>query len=167
MVDAARHERTAHQLRMLSESLDSGRLGPVRRLVNSLSAAEIGNLLESLPPAKRVVVWGLVDPEADGEVLTIIRPAKGLLGGMRALPSCDWRDGNAAPPFPAPWRDLGAVTHGFTHFELSLAVRGVRLPAKPALAGDWLSVALLGSAGLPTLFEKAAVLARARMDEVA
>jgi magnesium transporter len=55
MVDAARHERTAHQLRMLSESLDSGRLGPVRRLVNSLSAAEIGNLLESLPPAKRDV----------------------------------------------------------------------------------------------------------------
>ena len=61
MVDAARHERTAHQLRMLSESLDSGRLGPVRRLVNSLSAAEIGNLLESLPPSKRNIVWGLVD----------------------------------------------------------------------------------------------------------
>lgn len=58
MADAARHERTTHQLRMLSESLDSGRLGPVRRLVNTLSAAEIGNLLESLPPAKRDVVWG-------------------------------------------------------------------------------------------------------------
>src|SRR3546814_18111066 len=31
--------------------------------------AEIGNLLESLPPAKRQVVWGLVDAEDDGEVL--------------------------------------------------------------------------------------------------
>ena len=69
MADAARHERTAHQLRMLSESLDSGRYGPVRRLVNTLSPAEIGNLLESLPSAKRDVVWGLVDPEDDGEVL--------------------------------------------------------------------------------------------------
>jgi hypothetical protein len=34
-----------------------------------LSPAEIGNLLESLPPGKREVVWGLVDAEDDGEVL--------------------------------------------------------------------------------------------------
>ncbi|MFN8901912.1 MAG: magnesium transporter MgtE N-terminal domain-containing protein, partial [Lysobacteraceae bacterium] len=86
MADAARHERTAHQLRMLSESLDSGRLGPVRRLVNSLSAAEIGNLLESLPPAKRDVVWGLVDPEDDGEVQLHVddEVREGLIAAMDA-----------------------------------------------------------------------------------
>jgi A/G-specific adenine glycosylase len=115
-------------------------------------------------PLRHGTAWWI---EADGEVLTVIRPAKGLLGGMRALPSCDWRGGDAVPPTPAGWRDLGAVSHGFTHFELTLAVRGVRLPAKPALAGEWLPVAQLMSGGLPTLFEKAAVLARARMDEVA
>ena len=69
MAEALRHDKTARQLRLLSDALDSGRLGPVRRLVNTLSPAEIGNLLESLPPAKRSVVWGLVDPEDDGEVL--------------------------------------------------------------------------------------------------
>ena len=69
MAEAVRHDKTARQLRMLSDALDSGRLGPVRRLVNTLSPAEIGNLLESLPPGKRGVVWGLVDPEDDGEVL--------------------------------------------------------------------------------------------------
>ena len=69
MADAIRHDKTARQLRLLSDALDSGRLGPVRRLVNTLSPAEIGNLLESLPPGKRVVVWGLVDAEDDGEVL--------------------------------------------------------------------------------------------------
>ncbi len=69
MVEAVRHDKTARQLRMLSDALDSGRLGPVRRLVNTLNPAEIGNLLESLPPGKREVVWGLVDPEDDGEVL--------------------------------------------------------------------------------------------------
>ncbi|MFC4727811.1 magnesium transporter [Coralloluteibacterium thermophilus] len=69
MADTARHIRAAHQLRILSDALDSGRLGPVRRLVNTLSPAEIGNLLESLPPTRRNVVWGLVDPEDDGEVL--------------------------------------------------------------------------------------------------
>ncbi len=69
MAEAVRHDKTARQLRLLSDALDSGRLGPVKRLVNTLSPAEIGNLLESLPPGKRVVVWGLVDAEDDGEVL--------------------------------------------------------------------------------------------------
>ena len=69
MAEPLHHDKTARQLRLLSDALDSGRLGPVRRLVNTLSPAEIGNLLESLPPSKRVVVWGLVDPEDDGEVL--------------------------------------------------------------------------------------------------
>ena len=69
MADANRHDKTARQLRLLSDALDSGRLGPVRRLVNTLSPAEIANLLESLPTSKRSVVWGLVDPEDDGEVL--------------------------------------------------------------------------------------------------
>ena len=69
MAEAVRHDKTARQLRLLSDALDSGRLGPVRRLVNTLSPAEIGNLLESLPPDRRMVVWGLVDPEDDGEVL--------------------------------------------------------------------------------------------------
>ncbi len=69
MAEAIRHDKTARQLRLLSDALDSGRLGPVRRLVNTLSPAEIGNLLESLPPGKRSVVWGLVDAEDDGEVL--------------------------------------------------------------------------------------------------
>ena len=69
MAEAVRHDKTARQLRLLSDALDTGRLGPVRRLVNTLSPAEIGNLLESLPPAKRGIVWGLVDPEDDGEVL--------------------------------------------------------------------------------------------------
>lgn len=69
MAEAVRHDKTARQLRLLSDALDSGRLGPVRRLVNTLAPAEIGNLLESLPPGKREIVWGLVDPEDDGEVL--------------------------------------------------------------------------------------------------
>ncbi len=69
MAEAIRHDKTARQLRLLSDALDTGRLGPVRRLVNTLSPAEIGNLLESLPPTKRGIVWGLVDPEDDGEVL--------------------------------------------------------------------------------------------------
>ena len=68
MAEAVRHDKTARRC-ACSDALDSGRLGPVRRLVNTLAPAEIGNLLESLPPDKRMVVWGLVDPDDDGEVL--------------------------------------------------------------------------------------------------
>ncbi|HSR65733.1 MAG TPA: magnesium transporter [Xanthomonadaceae bacterium] len=84
MAEAVRHDKTARQLRLLSDALDSGRLGPVRRLVNSLAPAEIGNLLESLPPAQRTVVWGLVDPEDDGEVLLHVgdEVREGLLADM-------------------------------------------------------------------------------------
>ncbi len=84
MADPSRHNPAARQLKLLSEALDSGRLGPVRRLVNTLSPAEIGNLLESLPPAKRQVVWGLVDPEDDGEVLVYVGEdvREGLLADM-------------------------------------------------------------------------------------
>ena len=98
-----------------------------------------------------------------------MRPAKGLLGGMRALPSSDWRtaaawgDDSPAPPITADWLPLGAVTHGFTHFELVLSVAAVRLPARPALAGDWVNVEEVLVAGLPTLFQKAATLARAQL----
>lgn len=84
MAEAVRHDKTARQLRLLSDALDSGRLGPVRRLVNTLSPAEIGNLLESLPPAKRTVVWGLVDAEDDGEVLVHVgdEVREGLIADM-------------------------------------------------------------------------------------
>jgi len=69
MADTSRYDSAARQLKLLSQALDAGRLGPVRRLVNALTPAEIGNLLESLPHEKRLMVWGLVDAEDDGEVL--------------------------------------------------------------------------------------------------
>jgi len=62
-------EKTARQLERLSEALDSGVQSQVKQLINSLNGAEIGALLESLPQAKRQVVWELVDTDLDGEVL--------------------------------------------------------------------------------------------------
>jgi len=69
MVDVIHEEKTARQLDRLSEALDSGVKYRVTRLISGLSAAEIGDLLESLPLAKRLAVWDLVDPELDGDVL--------------------------------------------------------------------------------------------------
>ena len=107
-------------------------------------------------PTRRGTAWWI---EVDNHVLTVQRPAKGLLGSMRALPSCDWRGGNAEPPLEGNWQLIGAVRHGFTHFELELQVAALWLPARPAVAGgDWVKLADIASAGLPTLFAKAAAL---------
>lgn len=69
MVEQVHEEKTATQLDTLSAALDSGVKQAVNRLLSGLSAAEIGDLLESLPLARRRVVWDLVDPQQDGEVL--------------------------------------------------------------------------------------------------
>ena len=99
--------------------------------------------------------------EADGKVLLVRRPDKGLLGGMRALPTGPWADarpGMEGAPLAADWRMLNeSVEHGFTHFglELALAMAEVEAHAAPANA-VWWPVADLDSAGLPTVFAKAA-----------
>jgi A/G-specific adenine glycosylase len=113
-------------------------------------------------PTRHGTAWWI---EADGKVLTLVRPARGLLGGMRALPTCDWAGPGAAPPpelaFPGDWQPLGMVRHGFTHFELELAVMGLRLTqAVDVPGGLWLAPNEI--AGLPTLFAKAAQLALAQ-----
>ncbi|GGE01343.1 A/G-specific adenine glycosylase [Polymorphobacter glacialis] len=127
-------------------------------------------------PTRRGTAWWI---EAQGQILTIVRPAKGLLGGMRALPSSDWHDTEPAPapPLPGNWQNLGAISHGFTHFELILSVHALSLPQKPQLAradlsgalleAAWVNVEDIPGAGLPTLFKKAAVLARAHLPEAA
>jgi A/G-specific adenine glycosylase len=113
-----------------------------------------------LPKPERLGrVWWI---EAEGHVALIRRPAKGLLGGMRALPSCDWAGDDAPPPFTGDWQALGAVTHVFTHFRLTLQILGLRLPKQPTLVfeADWWPIDRLHEAGLPTLFTKAAMAAR-------
>jgi magnesium transporter len=69
MAEQAPADKTARRLDHLSEALDSGVKYRVSRLISGLSAAEIGDLLESLPLAKRLAVWDLVNPELDGDVL--------------------------------------------------------------------------------------------------
>ena len=69
MAEAAEKPSTQNRLDTLSEALASGAAGKVRRLVNNLHPAEIGDLLESLPQEPRVILWELVDAEERGEVL--------------------------------------------------------------------------------------------------
>lgn len=77
---------TVSRLESIREALDTGTLRSIRRMMHSLHPAEIARLLESLRPAEREVVWELVDPEDDGEVLLHVNDEvrMGLIRGMDA-----------------------------------------------------------------------------------
>jgi A/G-specific adenine glycosylase len=102
--------------------------------------------------------------ELDRQVWLVRRPAKGMLGGMRALPDDGWSaraDGSGEAPRGGQWRAGGVVRHGFTHFDLELGLAVYAGDAFGELVeGEWWPVDEIESAGLPTLFAKAARLAR-------
>jgi len=104
--------------------------------------------------------------ERDGQVWLVRRPAKGMLGGMRALPDDGWSaraDGSGDAPLRGSWRAGGVVRHGFTHFdlELGLAIYAGSSWGELAGQGEWWPVSEIEAAGLPTLFAKATQLALA------
>ena len=103
--------------------------------------------------------------ERDGAVWLVQRPAKGMLGGMRALPDDGWSaqaDGSAAAPLDGDWENLGAVKHVFTHASLTLEVMRYRGEEAPPGEGEFWPLEQIEEAGLPTLFAKAAQLALAQ-----
>nr|WP_286207603.1 A/G-specific adenine glycosylase [Hephaestia sp. MAHUQ-44] len=97
--------------------------------------------------------------ERGGEVLLVRRAPKGLLGGMRALPTGPWEDapaGLAGAPAVAAWEVRNAtITHVFTHFRLTCTL-AVAQNGAHAIAGEWWPIDRVDEAGLPTLFLKAA-----------
>jgi len=57
------------RLAQLTEALESGRMRRLKPMLHSLHPAEIALLLESIPRAKRELVWRLVPDEDHGETL--------------------------------------------------------------------------------------------------
>jgi magnesium transporter len=66
-MDAIDH--TQGNLQLLRSQLDSGRLRTAGLMINSLHPGEIGRLLESLPHRDRALLWEMVDPDVEGDVL--------------------------------------------------------------------------------------------------
>ena len=106
-------------------------------------------------PHRHGIAWWI---ERDGAVWLVRRPAKGMLGGMAALPGPEWSDEPATVP------SLTTVGHGFTHFALDLHVVA---RAEPAGEGWWQPLDQLAQAGLPTLYRKAVEAMLDRRDALA
>ncbi len=96
----------------------------------------------------------------DGAVLLRTRADAGLLGGMTEVPNSTWGESDGTvmdAPFPADWREAGAVVHVFTHFRLELTVYCARVGAKAKVpVGFWWSApASLPGEALPSVMKKA------------
>lgn len=111
-------------------------------------------------PRRSGRVWWL--ERGDGSVWLVRRPEKGMLGGMRSLPSSDWHQRTrfqepGVPPLSGAWLPLNrAVEHMFTHFALQLTVERLRVDNDviPPGEGEWWPRDRLRDAGLPSLFVK-------------
>jgi A/G-specific adenine glycosylase len=111
-------------------------------------------------PHRQGIAFALLRKDA---VFLIRRPPRGLLGAMPALPSTPWREEGwdlgealAHAPSQAHWRPLGDVAHVFTHFSLTLSVWTAS--GDTSIEGAWTPIETLPSAGLPSVFAKAAAL---------
>ena len=106
-------------------------------------------------PHRHGLAWWI---ERDGAVWLIRREAKGMLGGMAALPGPKWND--EPPEVPT----ILTITHGFTHFTLDLHITTC---AESLGQGWWQPIDRLDEAGLPTLYAKAAHAMLARKQSLA
>jgi A/G-specific adenine glycosylase len=100
-------------------------LCPVRRACRAAKAGAAERLPLKSPKPDRPRRYGAAYVLTRGALVALVRrPPKGLLGGMLALPTSDWRDRpwSDAEMRAAPWRPAGEIEHVFTHFALTLRV---------------------------------------------
>jgi A/G-specific adenine glycosylase len=86
--------------------------------------------------------------ERDGAVWLVRRPARGMLGGMAALPGPEWSN----DPLPLDGAPLAELRHVFTHFALNLTVVA---GSEAEGEGWWHPLDRIAEAGLPTLYRRA------------
>jgi len=101
----------------------------------------------AIRPQRYGTAWWV---ERRGSVWLVRRQAKGLLGGMPALPGTDW---TSQPT--ASGDAVGTVRHVFTHLALDLSIER---RTEPVGEGWWHPLEKLDEAGLPTLYRRAAAL---------
>ena len=107
-------------------------------------------------PRRRGVAFWI---ERSSNIWLVRRPAKGLLGGMVALPGNEWSEQT-----PEPTGSIAIVRHVFTHFSLDLHIVPCSVPVEK---GWWQPLAGLDQAGLPTLYRKAVLAALGSRDRLA
>ena len=112
----------------------------------------------------------IVIARRDGAVLVRQRPLQGLFGGLPEFPSTPWVEGflpegpvdlpEDLRAFAGPFRFLGRVEHGLTHFHLTLHAYRVSPDRPDAQDAEWVAADKLDAVGFPTLMRKVLELHR-------
>ena len=112
-------------------------------------AADLPKKIKKSPKPQRFgyVYW---IENKDNQIFLVQRPDKGLLGGMLALPSTEWREDLTDPHLIEAAETKHFVTHVFTHFKLKLMIKVASSPE--GLDGNWVDKSEVS--GLPTVFKK-------------
>lgn len=73
-------------LDLLHEQLASGRLRSAAQMMHGLHPSEVAHLLESVPMQERAILWEMVDPDDEGDILVELADEvrDGLIRGMHA-----------------------------------------------------------------------------------
>lgn len=132
-------------------------LCPLSPLCAAFAAGDPENFpqktIKAAKPKRTGTIWVLYDGDA---VLTLTRPASGLLGGTLALPSAGW-DKSPEPALPAvEWTHVGNLKHVFTHFEAEVDVMCAEGSTE---GGEW-RVPSASAEEFPTLMRKAILISR-------
>lgn len=103
--------------------------------------------------------------DANGGVLLRRRPDRGLLGGLYELPGTALADDALSfdvaitrAPQVANWRIVGEVNHGFTHFDLTIAVYAARVERIDG-PGSIHEVGNLDKVAMPSVMRKCVAIA--------
>lgn len=72
MPEVQAQQKSQRRLQHFADALEGGRLANIRQMVNDLHPAELAHLLESLPGNERELIWEMVGPEKDGDVLSFV-----------------------------------------------------------------------------------------------
>ena len=132
-------------------------------------AARAAGIADRLPvptvkaqrPVRHGILWWV---ERDGAIWLVRREGRGLLGGMRALPTTLWDSDH-----PPPGKGATVVRHAFTHFVLEAAVEACDPPPGDPIwslpGGRWWPLHTIDDAGLPTVFARAVDVMRRTVKE--
>ena len=137
----------------MSATIDGRSVDPATSEASGPGTEPDADVVDTTAPAVTPTVRGFLRRSRAWIVIAAVLVLGALIvmaiqGGARA----------PGAPLAAGWQMLGGqVRHGFTHFNLDVALAAATIPAHTdAPEGEWWPVADIAAAGLPTVFAKAA-----------
>ncbi len=134
---------------------------PISKSCNAFTSGLTNQIPVAKAKKRRQTRYGYVYwiEDKKGRILIHNRPAKGLLGGMMALPTTEWvPKKKSLQPLPfinSIKKQKPIIKHVFSHFDLTLNCATAEVRDKIPKEYAWVKIDHVAQAGFPTVFKKA------------